>query len=128
MDLPAVSGSSGRLVLCHRAPSQAERIWPGKVFAQEELSYEEGMAAYVAATRDRLKSAHVPRGSAAKTEPSIWRKDHKRLGEWFDIRQRRQQEDQVWHKAKTNQRQAVKTTQRSLSQNESGSGQIGRAS
>jgi hypothetical protein len=109
VDLPAVSGSSGRLVLCHRAPSQAERIWPGKVFAQEELSYEEGMAAYVAATRDRLKSAHVPRGSAAKTEPSIWRKDHKRLGEWFDIRQRRQQEDQVWHKAKTNQRQAVKT-------------------
>jgi hypothetical protein len=108
VDLPAVSGSSGRLVLCHRAPSETERIWPGKVFAQEELSYEEGMAAYVAATRDRLKSAHVPRGSAAKTEPSIWQKDHKRLGEWLDIRQRRQQENQVWHKAKTNQSQAVK--------------------
>jgi hypothetical protein len=102
-----VSGSSGRLVLCHRTPRPAGATWPGQVFAQEELSYEEGMAAYVAATRDRLKPARAPRGSAKKAEPSAWRKQHERQDEWYAIGQRRQREDQAWRAAKTERRRAV---------------------
>lgn len=107
MGLPAVSGSSGRLVLCHRATSQAGPTWPGQVFAQEELTYEESMVAYVAATRDRLKPVHAPHGSAAKAEPSAWRQEHERQDEWYNTRQDWQQEDQVWREAKTHQRLAV---------------------
>jgi len=109
MDLPAVSGSSGRLVLCHRTPSQAGATWPGQVFGQSDLTYEEGMAAYLAATQDRLKQVHKRRGTAGKVEPSAWREENERQDEWYHIHQRRQQEDLAWSEAKTNQRQAVQS-------------------
>jgi len=46
--VPAVSGSSGKLVV--RAPTngEAERRWPGQVFAQPALSYSEAMDQFVA--------------------------------------------------------------------------------
>ncbi len=47
--VPAVSGSSGKLVV--RAPKEAsvERRWPGQVFAREELPYCEAMDQFVVA-------------------------------------------------------------------------------
>lgn len=50
--LPAVSGSSGRLVIS-AVPSETERlISPGKVFADESLDYTEALLKFVTASRD----------------------------------------------------------------------------
>ncbi len=46
--IPAVSGSSGRLVVA-RTKEEKERDWPGRVFEDEQLSYEEAMLKFVAA-------------------------------------------------------------------------------
>jgi transposase InsO family protein len=105
-NLPAVSGSSGRLVFCHHPPGMGERTYPGQVFGQAELTYEEAMQAYIAATRDRVtpkRSAHP----TAEEQPSAWRQEHERQDVWYRIQQRRQQEDQVWQTAKVAHRQAV---------------------
>jgi hypothetical protein len=49
--VPAVSGSSGKLVV--QAPKRTgdERRWPGQVFAREEMAYSEAMDQFVAARR-----------------------------------------------------------------------------
>lgn len=49
--LPAVSGSSGCLVVERLAEEKEEKEWPGRVFEQEELSYNEAMLAFVNASR-----------------------------------------------------------------------------
>lgn len=52
--LPAVSGSSGRLIVERLAAEGEVPHWPGQVFAEPELDYEAAMLQYVEATRDRL--------------------------------------------------------------------------
>ncbi len=46
--LPAVSGSSGKLVVAGRDVAAVENWYPGQVFAEEELSYKVAMAQFVA--------------------------------------------------------------------------------
>lgn len=46
--LPAVSGSSGKLVVERSAEERAEQWYPGQVFGNPELSYREAMAQFVA--------------------------------------------------------------------------------
>jgi hypothetical protein len=60
--VPAVSGSSGRLVVSAPKVAESEPTWPGKVFEQEELSYVAAMEQYVAAREAKL---------AAKTEDGV---------------------------------------------------------
>ncbi len=52
MKLPAVSGSSGRLVIRALPGETAKRSSPGQVFADESLDYTEAMLKFVAASRD----------------------------------------------------------------------------
>jgi hypothetical protein len=52
--LPAVSGSSGHLVIERLALPGTEAHWPGQVFAEADLDYVEAMRRYAQATRDRL--------------------------------------------------------------------------
>jgi transposase InsO family protein len=80
------------------------------VFGQAELTYEEAMQAYVAATRDRLTPPRSVRQTTAEP-PSAWRQEHERQDAWYGIRQRRQQEDQAWQVAKEAHHQAVQTFQ-----------------
>ena len=47
--LPAVSGSSGRLLVSRPKGSKEERSWPGQAFEREELSYAEAMDQFMAA-------------------------------------------------------------------------------
>jgi transposase InsO family protein len=49
--IPAVSGSSGRLVVTPPKQVEAERTWPGQAFASTERSYPEAMDQFVAARR-----------------------------------------------------------------------------
>ena len=49
--LPAVSGSSGHLVVERLEERGQEPDYPGKVFANAELSYVEAMQAFVEASQ-----------------------------------------------------------------------------
>ena len=103
--LPAVSGSSGRLVV-ERSPSEdAQRSWPGQVFAEPNLDYAEAMGQYVEKTRDRL----VHRRSDGRTTPqnaSPWRSDNARRLERYCVRHQRKLEDAAWKAATAEHRQA----------------------
>ena len=52
--LLAVSGSSGRLVVGRAKEEGKESHWPGQVFANAELDYDEAMAQYAQAAQERL--------------------------------------------------------------------------
>jgi len=104
--LPAVSGSSGRLMV-ERLPAEGEAPphWPGQIFGEAELDYTAAMHQYAQATRDRLIHTQAER-QPRRLEPSQWRLASDRWDERFRVRQRRQQEDAAWLAAKAEHHQA----------------------
>jgi len=98
--LPAVSGSSGRLVVAAPAESTAERHWPGQVFANDSLEYAEAMAQFVAASQAQpptLPNAAGDDQVALKARKRALRQEEARLrAERRAVRQQRQQEDAAW--------------------------------
>lgn len=97
--LPAVSGSSGRLVVEHICEEGKEPHWPGQVFAEMDLDYEEAMRQYSEATRDRL--VHSPtKKTPTLAEASRWRQENERRVEWYRVQQQRKQEDRDWKTVK----------------------------
>ena len=130
--LPAVSGSSGRLLVENTSGTESERDWPGQVFADESLDYtdpvrsvlgEQAMLDFVAASRaqaepntdDSLSTAAslCPPVSTAEQsrEPSLkaQKRDLRRAaGALRDARraarQQRKQEDAAWQTLKTERR------------------------
>jgi transposase InsO family protein len=98
-----------------RCPREAEQHWPGRIFENLELDYEEAMQAYVAATRDRTK--HAWNKEQARTgwdaERLAWRREEEALKtERHQIRERRKQEDAAWNKL----RQQVRTQRQAYGQ------------
>ncbi len=59
--LLAVSGSSGRLVIERPKDESEERHWPGQVFNEVGLSYEEAMAEFVAASKAKSTPESGPK-------------------------------------------------------------------
>jgi hypothetical protein len=97
--LPAVSGSSGRLVVERSRSQKEEPQWPGQVFAEAGLDYEEAMRRYAAATRERL----VQRGAEKTPQleaPSHWHQVRAARAERYQVRQQRKQADLAWKTAK----------------------------
>ena len=47
--IPAVSGSSGRLIVQRVQDEAHDRVWPGLAFEDPSLSYEEAMISFAAA-------------------------------------------------------------------------------
>lgn len=99
--LPAVSGSSGRLIVerCQAATDQDQ--WPGRVFENPELSYEEAMLGFVTASQedeDRSgRQAEVADSGSLKAEKRTLRGEEARLrDERRQIREKRKLEDAVW--------------------------------
>ena len=70
--VPAVSGSSGRLLVSRPKVLEEERTWPGKVFEREELSYTEAMDKFVA-----LRLAKRAEKGEAKSVDGGWVGDQK---------------------------------------------------
>lgn len=102
--LPAVSGSSGHLILCHRAKGGNRPPWPGQVFGEAELDYGDAMQQYIAATRDRLEHPHTKR-ALHREGPSPWRAENERQAQRYQLRQTWKAEDQAWQTAKATHRQ-----------------------
>jgi len=97
--LPAVSGSSGRLVVERMRDETEQATWPGRVFSCSELEYEEAMQSYIAATQDRLKQskseAEIKVGRKAEKQ-ALQREEERLREERYHLRERRKQEDSVW--------------------------------
>jgi transposase InsO family protein len=101
--LPAVSGSSGRLVIEKPAAEEDQRHYPGCIFEDATLDYTEAMLGYVMASLEQEKPSTEKTPVEAVEQPSL--KAQKRVlhqaeaelrHERRQIRQRRQQEDGAW--------------------------------
>lgn len=91
--LPAVSGSSGHLVVEGPKVAGEERRWPGQVFGQ--VDYEEAIQTYAQQTRDRLVRKKIDPVLPEK-EPTQWRKGWEARAHRHAILQQRRQEDSEW--------------------------------
>ena len=108
--LPAVSGSSGRLIV-ERTHSPAEAPdWPGLVFAEAGLAYDEAMRQYAAATRERLVQRRDSKTPDLGMD-SDWRRQWDSRAARYRVRQARQQEDRAWQAAKAAWRNTRQTYQ-----------------
>ncbi len=106
--LPAVSGSSGHLVVERPASDRSGAWWPGQVFQPADLPYAVAMQAYAQATRDRLVRGKIgPR--LPEREPTVWRKEWEARAERHQILQRRRQEDADWLAERQAHHQLVET-------------------
>lgn len=119
LKLPAVSGSSGHLVI-ERPVESTEPDYPGLVFADKDLDYGQAMQDFVRASQEQ--AAAVPgetvsgaekaslrvQKQALRQEEARWRSERR------GIRQRRQQEDAAWKQLKADhQKPQVASTEAS---------------
>jgi transposase InsO family protein len=120
--IPAVSGSSGRLVV-ERTPDEEEKEWPGRVFEDEQLSYEEAMLKFVAASQAKEEgpAAETPgekevgtkQPSLKETRRSLKKEEEQWQNERRQVREHRKLEDRAWKEARKN-RKAQEETYQSL--------------
>ncbi len=117
--LPAVSGSSGRLVLCGRRlgthETTDEQTWPGRVFEDPELDYVTAMRAFVAASaprtallnpdEERRRQAASPEWAAQRELRRAERALAQRRGHVY---QRRKQEDAAWRALRHEHRERLR--------------------
>ena len=99
--LPAVSGSSGHLVV--ERPVAERENWPGQVFGEANLTYEAAMQQYLQATQDRQVQQRTPTNPQVET-PSLARQARESQAERYALLQRRKQEDADWKAAKAQHR------------------------
>jgi hypothetical protein len=81
--IPAVSGSSGRLVVERSPTEEEERYWPGRVFENPELSYEEAMLDFAAVSLERgrkgKKEEEETGDSSPKGQKQVLRREEAQL-------------------------------------------------
>ncbi len=123
--IPAVSGSSGRLVV-ERPKEEKEREWPGRVFEDEELSYEEAMLKFVAASQAKEEGTEQPKAEqkgetaqiSAKESRQLLKKEEKQVqNERRQVREQRKTEDVAWKEIRK-KRKEQEEAYRSLSKTE----------
>lgn len=113
--LPAVSGSSGHLVI--ERPKDEEAVqYPGRIFEDQSLSYAEAMQAFVTASAQASQPEQAPAGGetlSRKAEIRRLRQEEVQLRqERRGIRARRSQEDSAWQAIRQQHRQAEADFQR----------------
>lgn len=106
--LPAVSGSSGHLVVERLKESGQEPDYPGKVFADCDLDYSEAVQAFVQASQPLSgprKTAVAVENQSQRAEIQQLRQEEAKLcAERRHSRQLRKWEDTVWQAAWEQQR------------------------
>ncbi len=101
--LPAVSGSSGRLVITPVREVEEEPTWPGQIFEDACVAYADAMTAFVAAataSRPPPPRQEEEEGAAQIARMERHRRAHNQVmilrGERSAQRARRRQEDRDW--------------------------------
>jgi transposase InsO family protein len=98
--LPAVSGSSGHLVVERLKEPGQEPDYPGKVFADPELSYAEAVQAFVKASQPlsgpRIKAAAVENPSQRAQIQQLRLEEAQLRTERRNTRKSRELEDAAW--------------------------------
>jgi len=106
--LPAVSGSSGHLVVERLKEPGQEPDYPGKVFADPELDYAEAVQAFVQASRPlfgpRIESVAVEKPSQQAEIQQLRQEEAQLCSERRNTRQHRKLEDAAWQVAWQQQR------------------------
>lgn len=109
--LPAVSGSSGRLVVEKAATSPTEADYPGRVFADESLSYSEAMLEFV--RRSEARNSDSSTVEPTESDQADLRAQKRVLRQAEDtlrlkrsqMRESRRQQDQAWRLLKAERRE-----------------------
>lgn len=116
--LPAVSGSSGHLVIERLKESGDEPDYPGKVFAHPELSYTEAMQAFVEASQPLCgarKRVAAAEHQSQRTEIRELRREEAELrAQRRRLRQGRKLEDAAWQQQRRAQHSAEELAQPQL--------------
>jgi hypothetical protein len=98
--LPAVSGSSGHLVVERLKEPGQEPDYPGKVFADPELDYAEAVQAFVQASQplfgSRIESVAVEKPSEQAEIQQLRQEEAQLCSERRNTRQHRKLEDAAW--------------------------------
>lgn len=106
--LPAVSGSSGRLVIEQPPDAASEHRWPGQVFADETRDYTEAMLAFVAASQEQPGADERDDVAAEPTLKETKRALRQEERDLRDarraVRAQRRVEDAAWQVLKTERR------------------------
>ena len=118
-DIPAVSGSSGRLRVQQAAADPGERTWPGRVFEDPALTYEEAMLEFVAASQERMNQAPeespsellTDQAAAKAAKRALYREERDLRDARRRVRERRKLEDAAWREMRAQRRAAVQAYQ-----------------
>jgi transposase InsO family protein len=115
--LPAVSGSSGRLVVERSTSERTAPDYPGLVFAEAERDYAEVMAEFVATSLLAPSKAEVEPPDSLKAQKQALRQEQHQLRDTRrQLRQQRQQEDAAWKQLKQEHRQQANLAWKTLRQ------------
>ncbi|MDO8752503.1 MAG: integrase core domain-containing protein [Anaerolineales bacterium] len=116
--LPAVSGSSGHLVVERVKEEGHEPDYPGKVFADPELDYAAAVAAFVQSSRPlfgpRIGAAGVEKPSRQAEIQQLRQEEDQLRNERSHMRKRRELEDAAWQVTWQPQRGENKSAQPKL--------------
>lgn len=96
--LPAVSGSSGHLVIERQAEEGQEPSYPGQIFADPDLSYPEAMRAFVAASASHPDVEKNQNPSKRSQIRQLRREETDLCAKRRNLRQIRHAEDTSWRK------------------------------
>jgi len=123
--LPAVSGSSGRLVVSPVREMEEEHAWPGQVFEDPDMAYADAMSAFAAAStaaqlppspeHGEVDEAHITRTERHRivhNQTMVVRAEHSAR------RAERRQEDRVWQDLWIARRNAPGVRRRSVTDRE----------
>jgi transposase InsO family protein len=123
-EIPAVSCSSGHVHVQHAKAEASERTWPGRVFEDPTLNYEEAMLSFIAASQEGAEPCPTA-SPAAPTEQAVaramkrtfYREETQLREERRVVREKRKLEDAAW-RAICVQRQAAVQAYQALSREE----------
>jgi hypothetical protein len=110
--LPAVSGSSGRLIIEQPKEKQNEKDWPDRVFEDESRDYAEAMLGFVAASQAKSEPAtaditaeSVAKASLKAQKRALRQAEGELRAERRVTRQRRKHEDAAWKGMRAEEKQ-----------------------
>jgi transposase InsO family protein len=117
-ELPAVSGSSGHPHV-QQAPVDAdERTWPGRVFEDPTLTYEEAMLAFVAASQEQTSQAKeksqdesTDQATVKAAKRALRDQETQLREERRQVREKRKLEDAAWREIRAQRKATVQAYQ-----------------